>query len=123
MRLLSLIPATFLVVLNCGAAVAQPVPSSADYWMPGCREAAALVHFSNDGEPSDLVKIGFCVGIINGISYTGVPSGLCVPVGVTAQQAVGVVVQYIDGQAITRTDEDFRLLALEALHAVWPCKN
>ena len=84
MRLLSLIPATFLVVLNCGAAVAQPVPSSADYWMPGCREAAALVHFSNDGEPSDLVKIGFCIGIINGISYTGVPSGLCVPVGVTA---------------------------------------
>ena len=65
MRLLSLmIPATFIVVLNCGAAVAQPVPSSADYWMPGCREAAALVHFSNDGEPSDLVKIGFCVGII-----------------------------------------------------------
>ena len=121
MRLLALIPATLLVVLNY--AVAQPVPSSADYWMPGCREAAALVHFSNDGEPSDLVKIGFCVGIINGISYTGVPSGLCVPVGVTAQQAVGVVVQYIDGQAITRTDEDFRHLAFEALHAVWPCKN
>src|SRR6516225_1889089 len=89
----------------------------------GCREAAALVHFSKDGEPSDLVKIGFCVGIINGISYTGVPSGLCVPVGVTAQQAVGVVVQYIDGQAITRTDEDLRLLAFEVLHAVWPCKN
>jgi hypothetical protein len=120
MRLLSL---TFLAVLNCGTAVAEPVPFSADYWMPGCREAAALIHFSNDAEPGDLVKLGFCVGIINGISYTGVPSGLCVPVGVTAQQAVGVVVQYIDGQAITRTDEDFRLLAFEALHAVWPCKN
>ena len=123
MRLVSLIPATFLVVLNCGAAVAQPVPSSADYWMPGCRDAAALIHFSNDGDPGDLVKIGFCVGIINGISYTGAPSGLCVPVDITAQQAALVVVQYIDGEATTRMNEDFRLLAFEALQAVWPCKN
>ena len=123
MRLLSLIPASLLVVLNYGVAVAQPVPSSADYWMPGCRDTAALIHFSNDGDPGDLVKIGFCAGIINGISYTGVPSGLCVPVGVTAQQAALVVVQYIDGEATTRMNEDFRLLAFEALHAVWPCKN
>jgi hypothetical protein len=69
MRLCSLFSATLLVVLNCGVAVAQPTPSSADYWMPGCRDAAALIHFSNDGDTSDLVKIGFCVGIINGLSY------------------------------------------------------
>jgi hypothetical protein len=123
MHLSSLIPATLLVVLNYGAAVAQPDPFSADYWMPGCRDAAALIHFSHDGDPSDLVKLGYCVGMINGISYTGVSSGLCVPVGVTAQQAALVVVQYIDGQAITRVDEDFRRLAFEALQAVWPCKN
>ena len=123
MRLLSLIPASLLVVLNYGVAVAQPVPSSADYWMPGCRDAAALIHFSNDGDPGDLVKIGFCAGIINGISYTGVPSGLCVPVGVTAQQAALVVVQYIDGEATTRMNEDFRLLAFEALQGAWPCRN
>jgi hypothetical protein len=123
MRLSSLIPATLLVVLNYGVAVAQQAPSSADYWMPGCRDAAALIHFSNDGDSSDLVKVGFCVGIIDGISYRGASSGLCVPVGVTAQQAVRVVVQYIDGQAITRVDEDFRLLAFEALQTAWPCKN
>src|SRR5262249_41087171 len=123
MRICSLFSAMLLVVFNYGVAVAQPAPSSANYWMPGCRDAAALIHFSNDGDSSDLVKIGFCVGIINGISYTGVSSGLCVPVDVTAQQAARAVVQYVDGQAITRTDEDFRLLAFEALRALWPCKN
>ncbi len=124
MRLSSLIVTTLVVIQNYGVAVAQPVPASADYWMPGCRDAAALIQFSNDGDfKDDLVKIGFCVGIINGLSYSGVSSGLCVPVGVTAQQAARVVVQYIDGQSTMRVNEDFRRLAFEALQAVWPCKN
>lgn len=122
-RLCSLFAAILLLILNYGVAVAQQDPSSADYWMPGCRDAAALIHFSNDESSSDLGKIGFCLGTINGISYTGASSGLCLPVDVTARQAVRVVVQYIDGEAIARTDEDFRLLAFEALQAIWPCKN
>jgi hypothetical protein len=124
MRVTSLIAAMFAVILNYGVAVAQPAPSSADYWMAGCRDAAALIHFSNNGDTSkDLVKMGFCMGIINGLSYTGISSGLCVPAGVTAQRAARVVVQYIDGEATTRVDEDFRVLASEALQAVWPCKS
>jgi len=80
MRLSSLILATLAVILNYGVAVAQSAPATADYWMPGCRDAAALIHFSNDGDSKDdLVKMGFCVGIINGLSYAGVSSGLCVP--------------------------------------------
>ena len=123
MRLSSLILATLVVILNYGVAVAKPAPATADYWMPGCRDAAALIHFSIDGDSKDeLVKMGFCVGIINGLGYTGVSSGLCMPVGVTAQQAARVVVQYIDGQSTTRVNEDFRLLAFEALQAAWPCK-
>jgi Rap1a immunity proteins len=62
-------------------------------------------------------------GLVRMGSYTGASSGVCVPVGVTVQKAARVVVQYIDGQAITRTDEDFRLLAFEALQAAWSCKN
>ena len=34
-----------------------------------------------------------------------------------------IVVQYIDGEAATRVDEDFRVLAFQALQAVWPCKS
>jgi Rap1a immunity proteins len=121
----SWILATLVVILNYGVAVAQPAPATADYWMPGCRDAATLIQFSNDGDSKrdDLVKMGFCAGIINGLSYAGVSSGLCVPAGVTAQQAAGVVVQYIDGQAIARVNEDLRVLAFEALQAAWPCKN
>ncbi len=79
MRVASLIAAMFAVILNCGVAVAQPAPSSADYWMAGCRDAAAMIHFSNDGYSSkeDLVKMGFCMGIINGLSYAGISCGLC----------------------------------------------
>src|SRR5262252_6221835 len=125
MRVASLIAAMFAVILNNRVAVAQSGPSSADYWMAGCRDAAALIHFSNDGDSSkeDLVKMGFCMGIINGLSYAGISSGLCVPTGVTAQQAARVVVQYIDGEATTRVDEDLRVLAFQALQAVWPCKS
>jgi hypothetical protein len=124
MRLFLLIAATLTTVVNYEGAAAQQAASSADYWMPGCRHAAALIHFSSDGDSEDdLVKMGFCIGIINGLSYTGVSSGLCVPVGVTAEQAASVVVQYIDGQATTRANEDFRLLALEALQAAWACKK
>jgi Rap1a immunity proteins len=54
---------------------------------------------------------------------TGISSGLCVPVGVSAQQAVRVVVEYIDRQSTARMNEDMRLLAFEALKAAWPCKK
>ena len=123
MRLSSLITATLGVILNYGVAVAQPAPPSADYWMPGCRDVAKLIHFSNEEDSKeDLLKMGFCVGIISGLSYTGISFGLCAPDGATSQQAVRAVVQYIDGQP-RRLDEDFRGLVLEALQAAWPCKK
>ena len=124
MRVSSLIITTTLgVILNYGGAVAQSAPPSADYWMPGCRDAAALIQFSSEEDSKEnLVKLGFCVGIISGLSYTGVSSGLCAPEGATSEQAVRAVVQYIDGQP-TRMNDDFRRLVLEALQTAWPCKE
>jgi hypothetical protein len=123
MRVSSLIAATLGLILNYGGAVAQPASPSADYWMPGCRYAAALIYFSNEEDSKeDLVKIGFCVGVISGLSYTGVSSGLCAPEGATSEQAVRAVVQYIDGQP-TRMNDDLRRLVLEALQTAWPCKK
>ena len=117
----SLIAVSLAVSLNCGVAVAQPAPPSADYWMPGCRDAAALIHFSNEQDSKvDLIKTGFCVGIISGLSYASISSGVCAPDGATSQQAVRAVVQYIYGQPM---DEDFSFLVLEALQAAWPCKK
>ena len=85
--------------------------------MPGCREAAALITFSNpSNDRSDLAS--FCWGINVGLSYQGRSDGtLCFPVGVTREQADRAVVQYIDGQP-SRMNENFVPFAIEALQAV-----
>ena len=109
------------IIFNCGVAVAEPNPTSADYVMPGCRELASLVTFSNVGESEEEVsRMSFCAGIVVGLSVMGRPYGICVPAGTTSQQVTGIVVQYIDGQP-ARIHEDFNRFAVEALRAHWPC--
>ena len=106
---------------NCGVAIAGPKQPSADYIMPGCRDAASLITFSNIGESEEEVaRLNFCKGIVVGLSFMGQPYGICVPAGTTSQQATSIVVQYIDGQP-ARIDEDFGSFAVEALRANWPC--
>src|SRR5215472_2983209 len=110
-----------VMIFNCGVAVAEPNQTSADYIMPGCRDAASLVTFSNGGKSEEEVsRMSFCAGIVIGLSFMGQPYGICVPAGTTAQQATGIVVQYIDGQP-ARIHEDFNRFAVEALRANWPC--
>jgi hypothetical protein len=108
-------------IFNCGVAVAGPNQTSADYVMPGCRDAASLITFSNAGESKEQVSLmSFCAGIVVGLSFMGQPYGICVPAGTTSQQATSIVVQYIDGQP-PRIHEDFNPFAVEALRAHWPC--
>jgi hypothetical protein len=111
-----------VLILNCRIAVAQPDQYSANNIMPGCRDAAALITFSNpSNDHSD--QASFRLGIIVGLSYMGRSDGtICLPAGVTREQAVRTVVQYIDGQP-ARMNENFVPLAIEALQATWPCKH
>ena len=110
-----------VMVLNCGVAVAGPNQTSADYVMPGCRDAASLISFSNTGDSEEQASLmGFCAGIVVGLSFMGQPYGICVPAGTTSQQVTSIVVQYIDGQP-ARIHEDFNSFAVEALRASWPC--
>jgi hypothetical protein len=110
-----------VMIFNCGVAIAGPNQPSADYIMPGCRDAASLITFSNIGESEEEVaRLNFCKGIVVGLSFMGQPYGICVPAGTTSQQATSIVVQYIDGQP-ARIDEDFGSFAVEALRANWPC--
>jgi len=109
------------MIFNCGVAVAGPTQTSADYLMPGCRDAASLITFSNAGESEEQASLmGFCAEIVVGLSVMGQPYGICVPTGTTSQQVTGIVVQYIDGQP-ARIHEDFNRFAVEALRASWPC--
>jgi hypothetical protein len=118
---LPVLGAITVMTLNCGVAVAGPKLTSADYVMPGCREAASLITLSSVGESEEQVSLtGFCAGIVLGLSFMGRPYGICVPGGTTAQQVASIVVQYIDGQP-ARIHEDFNLFAVEALRANWPC--
>jgi hypothetical protein len=120
-RLPVLIALIVAMILNCGVTVAQPNQTSADYVMPGCRDAASLITFSNVGESEEQVsRMGLCAGIVLGLSFMGQPYGICVPAGTTAQQASSIVVQYIDGQP-ARIHEDFNRFAVEALRTNWPC--
>jgi hypothetical protein len=109
------------MIFNCGVAVAGPNETSADYFMPGCRDAASLITFSNVGESEGQIqRQSFCAGIVVGLSFMGQPYGICVPAGTTSQQITSIVVQYIDGQP-DRIREDFNHFAVEALRANWPC--
>jgi hypothetical protein len=111
------------MIFNCGVAVAGPNETSADYFMPGCRDAASLITFSNVGESAGQVeRQGFCAGIVVGLSFMGEPYGICVPAGTTSQQITSIVVQYVDGQP-DRIREDFNHFAVEALRANWPCST
>jgi hypothetical protein len=109
------------MIFNCGVVAAGPNQTSADYVMPGCRDAAALIIFSNVGDTEEQISLmSFCTGIVVGLSFMGQPYGICVPAGTTSQQVTSIVVQYIDGQP-ARIQEDFNSFAVEALRANWPC--
>ena len=115
-------PSLWLVVMifNCGVAVAGPNELSADYFMPGCRDAASLITFSVRESEEQAARMNFCAGIVVGLSFMGELHGICLPPDTTSQQATSVVVQYIDGRP-ARIDEDFRSFVVEALRASWPC--
>jgi hypothetical protein len=86
--------------------------NSANRVMQGCRDFIAK---TSEG----LFNQGLCVGAINAIG--DFVSGQCIPQDVTVNQAVRVVVAYVDGQP-ARLHEDFNVLAVEAVRNAWPCR-
>ena len=99
------------MTLSCRVVVAQSDQTSASYVMSGCRDVASLVSFSNVGESKeDRYRMGFCSGIIIGLSYSGKSYGICFPAGTSSLQAANVIVQYIDGRP-ERTNENFMSLS------------
>jgi hypothetical protein len=83
--------------------------------MEGCRR-----FFLTDTGSATLKQTnaeGYCKGAVEALFVTDV----CAPESVTIQEAVGVVVQFIDRQP-SRLKEPFAVLAREALEASWPCR-
>jgi len=105
-----------LIAAMSGFAYAEDA-NSANYIMPGCR---LYLQPSLPANGMDGIDAGRCSGLVSGLFYAAID--VCNPAGVTTEQLVRVVVQYIDNRP-ARLNESFNLLAVEALRAAWPCKN
>src|SRR5690242_5206462 len=86
---------------------------SANSIMPGCRNFIAQTNV-------DMLGQGYCAGLVDGLVYA--ERDLCFPTGATVEQAIRLIVEYIDAHP-ARLEENFRRLALEAIHRSWPCKH
>ena len=121
--LLSATTVIFAITLIAQAVVAQPERTSANYFMPGCRDMASLINFSiSEQSKEDSYRMGVCSGIMVGLGYLGKSYGICLPADATSQQAAVEVVLYIDGRP-ERMNENFTALSVEALKAAWPCNR
>lgn len=117
-----------LMALSITGAGAAEDTSSANYWMPHCK-----AHIRGERVPLDPAGVarlgttqqcaGFVAGIMFTVSYLTPTFGdkcAAVPTGVTYEQAIRVVVRYIDERP-QRMHEGFGALALEAIYDAWPC--
>jgi Rap1a immunity proteins len=112
------------IAMVATSALAQEDKSSANYMLPYCRAAV------NNQAPtlsSDAVMQGMCVGLVDAIDFmmSKYPPEeqeyrSCPPSDVILRQAVQVVIAYIDARP-ERISENFKTLAIEAIHDAWPC--
>src|SRR5262245_1060318 len=108
-----------LAVMSSGAEAQQQQDiDSANSVLPHCKVLLRARPVGTFGE-------GVCAGSIAALASVGGilddRAKFCVPKGVTNGQMARVVVAYIEAR-LARMHEDFRLLALEALRAAWPCQ-
>jgi Rap1a immunity proteins len=105
-------------------ALAQEDKDSANYMLRYCR---AAVNNEALTRPPDAAMAGMCVGIIDAIGFmmSEFPpeqkeKSSCPPRKVTLEQTVRAVITYIEARP-ERMHENFKTLAIEAIHDAWPC--
>jgi hypothetical protein len=110
----------FAVVLILLGSKADAGPSaaarvfSADYYLAGCKDfIAARINFD----------AGRCLGAVEVLDALNLDTKLfCPPDKTDSLQRVRTIVSYIEARP-ERKNEDFRLLANEAMAKAWPCKR
>lgn len=114
-----LLPISAAVVgLFCSAANGSPQATShaysADFYVSGCKDfVAGRSNFFS----------GRCVGAVEVLDALNLDTKLfCPPEATSNLQRVQIVIAYIEAHP-QRKDEDFRLLANEAMAKTWPCKK
>jgi Rap1a immunity proteins len=108
----------FIAGLSATTAMAAEDVNSANSVLPGCK--AFFEPITSDYIRS--FKQGLCVGILPTLTSVLISGGgACIPSGVVDNQVIRVVIRYLD-QRPERLHEEFKLLAMEAIHNAWPCK-
>jgi hypothetical protein len=107
-----------LALLADRAVAAGPAATSrmfsADFYLSGCKDFIA-------GRSNFFA--GRCVGAVEVLDALNADTKLfCPPDNIDNLQRVRTVVSYIEARP-DRKNEDFRLLANEAMAKAWPCKK
>jgi len=109
--------ATIAALATTAAAAADT--SSANFMLPSCKSLLARHVVEN-------FQQGHCAGLIEGLAFLArraTPSHRsCRPDGVTTGQVVTTIVRWLK-QRPRGWHENFKYLALEAMHETWPCKS
>jgi hypothetical protein len=104
----------FAAAAQAAGPSAETRSSSADFFLPGCKEFVA-------GRSTFFA--GRCVGAIEILDATNSDSKtFCPPKGTHNHERARVIVDFIDAHP-ERKKEDFRRLAGEALTKAWPCEK
>jgi hypothetical protein len=104
----------FVTVCRAESADLSRPEDAASFVIPSCREP------TEPGSIGEAFEQGMCIGLLKGLYYLS--SDTCIPPAITIGAVARIVVKYIDDRP-TRTHEDFRELALEALKTAWPCSG
>jgi hypothetical protein len=109
----------FALAMMPGVAMAQTrITESVSWALPGCRNFLVNSEFQ-------AFKQGYCGGIVVSLMTIGadLPPGFrfCIPDGTSTEQAMRVLVIYLERRPILR-HEPFYVLAREAFREAWPCR-
>ena len=72
----------------------------------------------------DPFGMGYCAGVVRGVAntaHTHLTGQVCVPEDASGAQAVWAVVQYLNNNPLTLSDQDTELV-LRAMRSAFPCR-
>ena len=104
----------------CPTASAQNI-DALNVTLPHCRDWLDILDHKKppDGTRGDGLNQGRCIGIVEGLYAAD--AGRCPPPDLNLAKVVRLVVTYIESLPEPRQN-NFKALALEAMHTAWPCE-
>jgi hypothetical protein len=127
-RIMSVAAVCVGVVASFPVAAQEKWPT-ANAMMRGCRALSSGSPPPSDTPSMESLRMAQCGGAISALLFEATMSQaiigkalFCTPTGVTTDQALRVVLAYIDKHP-ERQHERFVQLALEALADAWPCED